>query len=140
MSKVYVKSAGAPYTHEITARSHHWVSDEPRDSDGQDQGPTPYELLLGALGSCTAITAQMYARRKDWPLEAIEVELEQNRIHTEDCEDCEQKEGTVLEIQMTLRLSGYLTEEQEQRVLEIANKCPVKKSLEHEIKIRSRLG
>lgn len=140
MSRVYVKSAAAPYTHEITARSHHWAADEPRESDGQDQGPTPYELLLSALGSCTAITAQMYARRKDWPLESIEVELEQNRIHAEDCEDCDQKEGMVLEIQMTLKLTGYLTEEQEERILEIANRCPVKKSLEHEIKIRSRLG
>lgn len=140
MSKVYVKSAGAPYTHEITSRSHGWISDEPKDSDGQDRGPTPYELLLSALGSCTAITAQMYARRKEWPLESLEVELEQSRIHAKDCEDCEQEEGMVLEIYMTLRLSGYLTEEQEKRILEIANKCPVKKSLEGEIKIRSRLG
>lgn len=140
MSKVYVKSAGASYTHEITARSHRWMADEPEDSDGQDQGPTPYELLLSALGSCSAITVQMYARRKDWPLESVEVELEQNRIHAKDCEDCEQKEGTVLEIHMILRLTGYLTEEQEQRILEIAKKCPVKKSLEHEIMIRSSLG
>ncbi|HLV01034.1 MAG TPA: OsmC family protein [Acidobacteriota bacterium] len=139
MSRVYVKSTGVPYTHEITARSHQWVADEPRESDGQDLGPTPYELLLSALGSCTAITVQMYARRKGWPLESVEVELEQNRIHAEDCEDCEQKEGMVLEIHLILKLTGYLTREQEERIFEIANRCPVKKSLEHEIKIRSRL-
>jgi uncharacterized OsmC-like protein len=140
MGVVHVQSHKQPYHLTIRARAHEWASDEPRDAGGGDIGPTPYELLLSALGSCTAITVQMYARRKEWPLESVEVELEHERVHAEDCKDCDSKEGQISEIRLKLKLTGALTREQEERILEIAGKCPVKKTLEGEIKIRSRLG
>lgn len=140
MGLVQVRSHKQPYHLTIRARAHEWASDEPRDAGGGDIGPTPYELLLSALGSCTAITVQMYARRKEWPLESVEVELEHERVHAEDCKDCDSKEGQISEIRLKLKLAGALTVEQEERILEIAGKCPVKKTLEGEIKIRSRLG
>lgn len=140
MGLVQVRSHRQPYQLTIRARTHEWAADEPREAGGGDAGPTPYELLLAALGSCTAITVQMYARRKEWPLESVEVELEHERVHAQDCEDCESKEGQISEIQLKLKLAGALTQEQEERILEIAGKCPVKKTLVGEIKIRSRLG
>lgn len=105
-----------------------FIADEPPDI-GDGLGPDPYELLLSALGSCTVMTLQLYARRKKWPLEKVEVELSHNRVHAEDCEECEQETGIVERIEVELRVEGNLDEKQRERLAYIATRCPVHKTL-----------
>ncbi len=140
MAIVTVQSGSLPYQQTITGGGHTWSADEPRDLGGQDQGPTPYHLLLSALGTCTSITLQMYAARKGWSLEAVEVVLEHHRVHARDCRDCQTRDGLISEIDIELKLRGDLSAEQRDRLLEIAGKCPVKKTLAGEVKIHSRLA
>jgi putative redox protein len=137
-TSVTVRS-GDGFTHELTARGHRLVVDEPGGVCGADLGPNPYELLLGALGSCTSVTLLMYARRKGWPLERVEVRLSHDRVHADDCADCETKVGKVDTIDKEIVLEGPLTDEQRARLLDIAGKCPVHRTLASEIKIRDRL-
>lgn len=125
----------------ITAGGRHTLTaDEPRDLGGADEGPNPYDLLLASLASCKLITVRMYADRKGWPLSAAHVELSQERIHAKDCEDCESKDGHVHVIHTSLRFEGDLSVEQRSRLHEIADKCPVHRTLMNEVKIRSRLA
>jgi len=124
-------------THGISARGHQLLVDEPREAGGADAGPTPYELLLSALGACTAMTLRMYADRKGIPLEGVEVELEHDRVHAQDCQDCDTREGFLDRITKRLVLYGPLTDEQRQRLVEIADRCPVQRTLEREIVIES---
>jgi putative redox protein len=126
-------------THEWTARGHRLVADEPEIAGGDDRGPTPYELLLAALGTCTSMTLLLYARRKAWPLERVEVRLTHDRIHAKDCGDCESTEGRIDTIHRQIRVRGALTEEQRVRLLEIAQRCPVHRTLTGEIKIRDAM-
>jgi putative redox protein len=137
--RVVVEGKAAGYLQRIQARGHVFSADEPATVGGSDLGPTPYELLLASLGACTSITLRMYARRKEWPLEGVRVKLRHDRIHARDCEDCENESGTVDVIEKELELEGALTEEQRQRLLEIAGRCPVHRTLLNEIKIRSEL-
>ena len=110
------------------------VTDEPAGLGGDDAGPDPYTLLLGALGSCISMTVTMYARRKGWPLERVVVRLRQQRIHAKDCAECERTtEGFVHRIERAVTVEGDLTDEQRARLQEIANKCPVHKTLTSEI-------
>ena len=139
MSKVKVRSGAAPYEQIIEADGHRWRADEPRSLGGQDLGPSPYRLLLSALGACTAMTLQMYAQRKQWPLESVAVELEHQRVHAKDCHDCETEKGQISEIHLNLSLTGDLSADQRARLFEIAGRCPVKRTLEGEIKVRSSL-
>ncbi len=139
MAQVVVAWGERPFTQEIEAAGHRWQADEPQELGGQDQGPNPYQLLLSALGACTCITLQMYAGRKGWPLKRVRVELDHQRLHAQDCRDCETKEGFISEIGQTLFLQGELDQEQRQRLLEIAGKCPVKRTLSREIKVRLEL-
>jgi putative redox protein len=124
----------------ITAGSHQFTSDEPAGVGGSDSGPGPYELLLAALGSCTSMTVAMYARRKGWPLEAVTVQLRHSRIHAADCEACETKAGRLDHIERIVELTGVLNEDQRARLLDIANKCPVHRTLTSEIHVQSRLA
>ena len=137
MSEVTLES-GAGLSQAVVARSHRFVSDEP-DGIGDDAGPNPYEFLLAALGSCTSMTLLLYARRKGIPLQQVKVRLRDQRTHASDCLDCESKEGYVTEIAREVELRGPLTAEQRARLMEIAAKCPVHKTLTAEIKIRDRM-
>ena len=106
-----------------------FTTDEPRALGGDDAGPNPYTLLLGALGSCISMTVHLYARRKQWPLETVTVRLRQNRIHAKDCQECKDQEGFIHRIERAVSFTGELTDEQRERLQEIAHKCPVHKTL-----------
>jgi uncharacterized OsmC-like protein len=124
----------------IQIGDHHLVADEPLGGGGHDAGPNPYELLLSALGACTAITVRLYATRKGWPLEGVEVALQHERIHAEDCADCGTREGFLDKITKQLTLLGpQLDDEQRQRLFEIAERCPVQRTLQREIVIEQHL-
>jgi putative redox protein len=122
---------------DVSARNHAFVSDEPSGLGGTNAGPTPYEYLLGALSSCTAMTLRMYADRKGWPLESVEVRMRQARSHEPDCENCESSAVGITRIDRQIDLGGALTEEQRQRLLQIADRCPVKQTLERGIKVET---
>lgn len=115
------------------------VADEPREVGGTDEGPNPYELLLGALGSCTAMTILMYARRKQWPVEHVRVELHHGRVHVQDCEDCETKDVKLDLFQKRVTVTGDLTEDQRARLEEISRRCPVHRTLTSTSRIENEL-
>jgi len=123
------------YQQEIVAGDHFIFADEPVDIGGDDTGPNPYALILGGLGACTSITLQMYARRKGWPLEGVEVELMHGRDYAKDCADCELDDARLDRVQINITLRGALSDEQRGRLLEIATKCPVNKTLSAGLKI-----
>lgn len=137
--QVKLRTGKIPYTTEIQAGNHRLIGDEPTSVGGQNLGPTPYDYLLTALGTCTSMTIKMYADRKKWPLDGVQVELDHSKIHAEDCADCETREGKVDEIRRQIRLEGDLTPEQRQKLTEIADKCPVHRTLHSEIKVRTDL-
>jgi len=139
LKTVVVRGRAGGLRQEIEAGGHHLVSDEPLDLGGTDAGPTPYDLLVAALGSCTAITLQMYARHKGWPLLGVEVRLTHGKIHARDCAECETKEGRIDRIEREIVLQGALDEAQRARLLEIADRCPVHRTLTSEIQISTRL-
>lgn len=123
------------FQHEATARGHSVLIDEPKAVGGDDQGPTPYELLLAALGGCTAITLRMYAARKGWNLVDVKVELEHENVHAEDCAACETQEGKLAVVRRRIELTGDLGADQRERLLEIASRCPVHRTLEGTIEV-----
>lgn len=133
-------SAAANLRQEIDSGGHRLVADEPIDQGGGDAGPGPYEYLLAALGACTSMTLRLYAKRKGWPLEDVKVTLTHQKIHALDCEDCETREGKVDSIQRHIEVTGALDSEQKQRLKDIADKCPVHRTLTSEIKIRTTLA
>jgi putative redox protein len=135
---VIVRGDGVAFAQDILARSHRIAADEPVALGGTNKGPTPYDLLLAALGSCTSITVTMYARRKGWPLQGIVVSLRHTRIHASDCAECETKTGMIDRIERDLHFDGPLSADQKLRLLDIADKCPVHRSLTSEIDIKTR--
>lgn len=137
--RVVTVGESSGYRTRIIAGRHRFVADEPERVGGGDEGPNPYDLLLAGLGACTAMTLRMYADRKEWPLEETRVELEHARVHADDCDDCETKEGKVDVIERRLSISGDLSDEQRQRLVEIADRCPVSRTLTSETKIRDTL-
>ena len=138
MSEVVVTS-GEQLKQIIQAGNHTLIADEPTAAGGSDAGPGPYDFLLAGLGACTSMTLQLYARRKGFPLERVEVRLSQSRIYAEDCADCESKDGYVTRIDRHITLSGPLSEEQRARLMEIARRCPVHKTFSAEISIKDTL-
>jgi putative redox protein len=126
---VVVRGSGTGFAQEIIAGPHRMSADEPVSSGGGDTGPTPYDLLLAALGACTSITLGMYARRQGWPLAEVIVNLRHSKIHASDCAECETKEGMLDRIERDIHLTGSLTDEQRSKLLDIANKCPVHRTL-----------
>lgn len=134
MAEVIVRSTGK-LQQEIIAGEHTFFADEPVAVGGDDTGPGPYELLLGALGACTSMTILLYARRKNWPVEGIEVFLRHGRDYMRDCEECEDKPVQIDVIERRITLQGDLDSDQRTRLLEIAAKCPVHRTLTGTIKI-----
>jgi uncharacterized OsmC-like protein len=136
---VIVRGAADAFAQEITAGAHRLYSDEPTSVGGTDTGPTPYDLLLAALGSCTSMTVAMYARRKQWPLAGVTVRLRHSRVHAEDCAACETQDAKLTVIDRDIELDGLLNEDQRARLLAIANRCPVHLTLTSKFDIRTRL-
>lgn len=124
---------------EIVVRNHTLVADEPVEAGGTNFGPTPYDLLLAALGSCTAMTILMYARRKGWPVQGVRVELEHDRVHARDCAECEEKDVYLEMFQKRITVRGPLDEAQRVRLEEIARRCPVHRTLTGQIRIEDEL-
>jgi len=138
-TEVVVQGSANDFVQQITAGKHRLVADEPTAAGGTDTGPAPYDLLLAALGACTSMTVGLYARKKQLPLEAIRVRLRHAKIYAEDCANCETKEGRIDRIERDIELVGPLDADQRARLLEIANKCPVHRTLKSEIEIATRL-
>ena len=134
---VVVRGGAKGFVQEIRAGRHHLVADEPVASGGTDRGPDPYDLLMSALGSCMSMTIALYARTKKWPLESVEIRLSHSRVYAKDCLDCVVRDDTLLDrIDTQVKLSGPLTAEQERKLMEVAHKCPVHRTLKSEIEIR----
>jgi len=131
-----IKNFGG-YKTEITSGDNSIIADEPVESGGNDMGLNPYDLLLSALGSCKAITIRMFAERKKYPLKDIIINLSHYKIHAEDCKECDTKEGKIDSINVEIKLTGDLTEDQKRSMLDISKKCPVHRTLTSEIKINT---
>ncbi len=140
-TEVVVAEAGSgKYRQHVKAGGHRGLADEPLSAGGSDAGPSPYELLLSALGACTAMTVRMYADLKKLPLRHVSVQLRHDKIHAEACQHCETREGKIDRIERIVTLEGDLTEEQRSRMLEIANKCPVHRTLHSEVWVPTSLA
>ena len=138
--EVVVSETGeSRFAQAIVAGPHRLAADEPASVGGADTGPTPYGLLLAALGACTTMTLRLYAERKKLPLEKVSVRLRHEKIHARDCENCDTQEGRIDRIEREIVLEGALDGAQRQRLLEIAEKCPVHRTLHSEVLIESRL-
>src|SRR5437016_12008021 len=137
-ANVGVHGSAREFLQDVVSGKHHLRADEPASAGGNDAAPGPYDYLLIALGVCTSMTVGLYARRKQMPLESITVSLSHSRIHAKDCEECETKEGMLDRIDTAIELTGSLTPEQQAKLMEIAAKCPVHRTLKSEINIRLR--
>ena len=135
---VIVHGTAAGFAQEIEIGSHELYADEPVSFGGTESGPSPYDLLLAALGACTSMTIGLYARKRSWPLEKITVSLRHSKIHARDCDDCETKEGRIDRIEVEIHLDGALTDEQRAKLMEISEHCPVHQTLTAEINIKTR--
>lgn len=125
------------FLQDISAGTKHVAADEPRSVGGADLGFTPYQLVGAGLGACTSMTIRMYARRKDWPLDHVSVDVGHDKIHARDCADCETTDGKVDIFRREIRLTGALSDEQRARLMEIADRCPVHRTLEREIRVET---
>jgi len=132
---VVTESQARPYGQRITVGRHELTADEPGAVGGADSGPSPYELLLAGLGACTAITVRMYADRKGWPLRHVAVRLRHERIHARDCAECETGTGQLDHIERKIQFDGDLTGEQRTRLLDMAGRCPVHRTLHSEVHV-----
>jgi len=135
---VVVRGGSSGFAQEVEVGRHRFAGDEPTAFGGTDTGPSPYDLLLASLGTCTSMTIALYARRKQWPLETVTISLRHSKIHATDCADCETKVGKIDRIERDIHLEGALSAEQRAKLLEIADKCPVHRTLTAEIDIKTR--
>jgi putative redox protein len=139
-SVIVVERGDGKFTQMMLDGEHVLLADEPRKVGGDDRGPSPYRLLLMALGSCTSMTLRLYADRKGWPVERITVRLRHFRDYATDCKDCLEKNVAIERIERVIDFEGDLEDAQRQRLLEIAEKCPVHRTLESRVRIESRLA
>lgn len=137
--QVVVRTSEEGYTTEIRAGHHRLLADEPREVGGDDLGPTPYGLLSAALGACTSMTLRMYADRKKWPLKEVIVHVSHEKTHPADVNEAGGKAGKIDVFEREISLEGEVTDEQRQRLLEIADRCPVHRTLHGDIEVRTRL-
>jgi len=135
--EVFASERDHKFMIDLHSDTHHWQADEPVRAGGKNAGPDPYEHLLAAVGSCTAMTVRMYADRKQWPLDDVKIRLKHHRTHQTDCEDCEDKPRQLDVIERKLEFVGDLTEEQRARLMQIADKCPVHRTLTGSLSITS---
>jgi len=136
---VVVRGAADGFVQEVIAGAHQLRCDEPTSAGGTDTGPTPYDLLLAALGACTSMTLAMYARRKKWPLEHVTVRLRHSREYAHDSARCETQDARLTVLEREIALDGSLDDGQRARLLAIANRCPVHLTLSSRIEIRTKL-
>ena len=134
---VIVHGTAKDFSQKIEVGSHKLTADEPVFFGGADTGSSPYDLLLAALGACTSMTIGLYARKRGWPLKDITVSLRHSKIHAQDCDDCETKEGRIDRINLEIHLDGALSDEQRAKLMEVAEKCPVHQTLTSEINIKT---
>jgi putative redox protein len=134
---VVVTSGNPPFGQGISIGPHQLIADEPMQSGGNDNGPNPYELLLGALGACTGMTLEMYAARKQWPLKSLVVSLTHEKVYAKDCAGGDGKEATLDLIKREIVFIGELTDEQRRRLLEVADRCPVHRTLTSGVRIET---
>lgn len=135
--EVNISERDHKFTLDVYSDSHHWRADEPAAVGGNNTGPDPYEHLLAAVGTCTAMTVRMYASRKKWPLEDVNITLRHGREHMSDCENCDEKPTKLDVIERDIKFVGDLSDDQRARLLQIADKCPVHKTLTGELEIRT---
>jgi uncharacterized OsmC-like protein/alpha-beta hydrolase superfamily lysophospholipase len=131
------ETRGGKFQQEIMSGPHRFLADEPVKLGGLDSGPGPYDLVLAGLGACTAMTMRLYAERKQLPLDRVTVRLSHDRIHAEDCENCETKTGMIDRIERVISMEGALNPDDRKRLMEIADKCPVHRTLTSEVNIRT---
>lgn len=140
MTNTIVRETGkGRFTQEILIGKHKLEADEPIANGGTDIGPSPYDFLLAGLGACTSMTIRMYATLNKIPLEGVEIELSTEKIHAIDCADCENKNAKIDHIERKIKLTGPLSQEQRMKLLDIANKCPVHRTLTSKILISTQL-
>lgn len=137
---VLVVTGDSGYTTEMIVAGHSMIADEPKEVGGKDLGPSPYDYLTAALGSCTSMTLRMYADQKKWDLKEVKVHLTHGKTHQEDCENCENKKAKIDHFERVIELEGNLDDAQRARLLEIADRCPVHKTLHGEVVVNSRLA
>jgi len=136
---VVTETGDGKYAQTINVGRHRLRADEPPSVGGDDSGPSPYQLLSASIGACTSMTMRMYADRKKWSIGRISVRVHHEKIHAEDCAECETRQGKIDRIEREIQVEGDLTDEQRDRLLEIADKCPVHRTLHSEIVVKSRL-
>lgn len=133
--QVTVRGDARGFLQEVTSGQHTFRVDEPESVGGHNEAPDPYDYLLAGLGACTSMTIGLYARKKQIPLEGVTVSLRHSRVHAADCAECETKAGMLDRIDLDVALSGPLTPEQHAKLMEVAGKCPVHRTLKSEIDI-----
>ena len=132
------ETRNSKFQHTVTIGPHHMLADEPIAVGGEDSGPGPYDFVLAGLGACTSMTMRMYADRKSLPLERVTVTLTHSKIHAEDCAECETREGMLDQIDRVIAIEGALDADQRKRLMEIADKCPVHRTLTSEVRILTK--
>jgi len=135
-----VRGEASGFVQTVDIGDHHLVADEPLASGGTDTGPTPYDLLAAALGTCTSMTIAYFARIRKWPLESVTVRVRHSKIHAADCAACDTKEGRIDRLDSSIELRGALSEEQRQELLRIADRCPIHRTLTSEISIQTSVS
>jgi putative redox protein len=138
MGPVVVR-AGATFRNEVESGKHHLIADEPVEAGGSDEGPTPYDFLASALGGCTSMTMRVVAKRENIPLDGSEIQITSDRMYAKDCADCSSTSGYIHRFDVRIKLLGNLTDAQRERLLAVAKRCPVAKTLTSEIRIEESL-